>query len=112
MSKWIRKGDKVVVIAGNEKGKTGTVLSRTEERVVIQGINIRKKHLKRKTKTPNSDIIEMEMPLHISNISVCDAEGKPVKLKVKIATSKSKEKELVYLDAGKEVVYRQVNKKN
>ena len=82
MSKWIRKGDKVVVIAGNSRGKTGEVISRTEERVIVQGINIRKKHAKRRTKAPGAEILEMEMPFHISNVALCNAEGKAVKAKV------------------------------
>ena len=47
MSKWIRKGDRVLVIAGNDKGKAGEVLSRDEDRVIVQGINVRKKHMRR-----------------------------------------------------------------
>ena len=42
MSKWIRRGDQVVVIAGNDKGKTGEVLGRTAERVLVQGVNVRR----------------------------------------------------------------------
>ena len=53
MSKWIRKGDKVVVTSGNDKGKTGEVILRKEDRVVVQGVNIRKKHVKRQQKTPS-----------------------------------------------------------
>jgi len=68
MSKWIRKGDKVVVIAGNDKGKTGNVIARDGDRVVIQGINIRKKHAKRRTQASMPTILEREMPLHISNV--------------------------------------------
>ena len=108
MSKWIKKGDKVVVIAGNEKGKSGEVLSRKEDRVVLQGINIRKKHAKRRTKTAASEIIELEMPIHVSNVSLCNADGKPVKVKVKV--SKSGAKELFYTEGGKEIKYRQVSK--
>jgi large subunit ribosomal protein L24 len=108
MSKWIKKDDKVVVIAGNDKGKVGTVLSRTGERVIIQGVNIRKKHTKRKTRVAASDILEREMPIHISNISLCNDAGKPVKIKVKLNDGN---KTLFYVDAGKEVVHRQIKKK-
>ncbi len=109
MSKWIRKDDKVVVIAGNERGRVGKVLSRAGDRVVIQGLNIRKKHVKRKTKTPKPEVMEMEMPMHISNVAVCDDDGKPVKLKVR--ESKKGEKELFYRAGEKEVLYRSVRKK-
>ena len=80
MSKWIRKGDRVVVVAGNDKGKAGEVLSRSEERVLVQGINVRKKHMKRTQEAQGPRIIEMEVPIHISNVALCDKEGTPLKL--------------------------------
>ncbi len=110
MSKWIKKGEKVVVIAGNDKGKTGDVIGRNGDRVLIQGINIRKKHAKRKTKAPGAEILEIEVPIHISNVSLCNADGKPVKVKVR--QNKDGAKELFYLDKGKEVSFRQVSKKS
>lgn len=110
MSKWIKKGEKVVVIAGNDKGKTGDVIRRDGDRVLIQGINIRKKHAKRKTKAPGAEILEIEVPIHISNVSLCNADGKPVRVKVR--QSKDGAKELFYLDNGKEVSFRQVSKKS
>ncbi len=108
MSKWIRKGDKVVVIAGNEKGKSGEVIRRNEDRVLVQGINIRKKHAKRQQKAPGAEIIEMEVPLHVSNLALCNGDGKAVKAKVR--TNKSGAKELYYLEGEKEVTLRQVRK--
>lgn len=84
MGKWIKKGDRVLVIAGNDKGKTGDVLSRSEERILVQGINMRKKHLKPTQQTQGKGrIIEMEIPIHISNVCLCDKEGKRVQEKVK-----------------------------
>lgn len=108
MSKWIRKGDKVVVIAGNEKGKSGEVIGRNEDRVLVQGVNIRKKHAKRQQKAPGAEILEMEVPLHVSNVALCDGDGKAVKAKVR--TNKSGAKELYYLEGEKEVTLRQVRK--
>lgn len=108
MSRWIKKGDKVVVIAGNDKGKTGDVISRSEDRILIQGVNIRKKHAKRKTKAPGAEIIEMEVPIHISNVALCTADGKPVKVKVR--QSKTGTKELFYREGDKEVSLRQLSK--
>ncbi len=107
MSKWIKKGDKVVVISGNDKGKVGEVLRRHEDRVVIQGVNIRKKHVKRRADKGPGDIIEMEVPIHVSNVSLCGAEGTPVKLKVRM---KDGNKELFYLEGQKEVIHRQIKK--
>ena len=109
MSKWIRKGDKVVVISGNEKGKSGEVIGRKKDRVLIQGINIRKKHAKRKQKAPGAEILEMEMPLHVSNVALCNADGKPVKAKVRIS-KKNGVKELYYLEGEKEVTLRSIKK--
>lgn len=107
MSKWIRKGDQVVVTAGNERGKTGKVIGRQGDRVIVEGINMRKKHMKPKAQGAPR-IVEMEGSLHISNISIAGAEGKPVKVKVK--TDKKGDKQLVYLNKGKEVVHRAVKK--
>lgn len=66
----IRKGDEVVVIAGKDKGKRGTVLRRAgAEHVVVEGINRVKKHAKpNPVKGVVGGIIEKEMPLHISNV--------------------------------------------
>jgi large subunit ribosomal protein L24 len=106
MSKWIKKDDKVVVITGNEKGKVGKVLSRQGDKVVVQGLNIRSRHIKRRSRTPTPGIVEMETPFHISNVSICNEDGKPVKLKVR--HSKDGKKELFYLQDSKEVMYRQI----
>lgn len=108
MSKWIRKGDKVVVTAGNDKGKTGTVIARSADRVMIQGVNIRKRHLKAKNKAAGSQIIEMERPIHISNVSICDQNGKAVKLKVKLNENGSRD--LVFKSGGSVTVYRNIVK--
>ncbi|NGX27002.1 MAG: 50S ribosomal protein L24 [Chlamydiae bacterium] len=107
-NKWIRKGVKVVVIAGNEKGQVGNVLARDGDRIVIEGLNIRKKHVKPKQRM-QPGIVEMEGPMHISNVSLCDEDGKPLKLKVKIG--KEGKKELIFVKAGKEIIYRDVKKK-
>lgn len=109
MSTWMKKGDKVVVISGNEKGRSGTVQSLKGNYVVITGLNIRKKHVRPKSRA-SQGIIELEMPIHISNVSLCDSDGKPLKLKVKVG--KEGQKQLVYSAGNKEVVHRQVKKSN
>lgn len=111
-NKWIRKGDRVLVIAGNDKGKTGEVLSRTEDRVLIQGVNVRKKHMKHTQQTQQMQgqagrIIDREVPIHISNVALCSAQG--TRLKVSVKQGKDK-RELVYKAAGKQTVYRAVKK--
>lgn len=106
MSKWIRKGDRVLVVAGNNKGKSGEVLSRSEDAVIIQEVNMRKKHLKKTQEAQGGRIIEMEMPIHVSNVCLCDKEGKA--LKVRSRTNKEGARELVYGAKNKETVYRSV----
>lgn len=107
MSKWLKKGDKVLVVAGNDKGSTGTVLFKKGSRVVVQGVNIRKKHVKRRTEAQRSEVISFEAPIHISNVRICNEENKPIRLKVRV---KDGSKELYYLDGDKEKVYRQLKK--
>ena len=105
MSKWIKKGDKVIVVSGNYAGKTGEVLSRKEDRVFVQGVSIRKKHMKRRAQSGPGEIIEMETPIHISNVSICSSEGKPVRLRARVVNGI---KELYYRDGHNEVVHRKV----
>ncbi len=99
----LKKGDTVIAIAGNEKGQTGTILSRKGDRILVQGLNVRKKHVKKSEANPQGGVVELERPVHISNLRLC-IEDKPVKLKVKLVDSDSKE--LYYVDNGKEVKYR------
>ena len=68
----IRKGDQVVVIAGKDKGKRGTVARRVDaERVVVEGVNRVKKHVKpNPVKGVVGGVVDKDMPLHISNISL------------------------------------------
>lgn len=108
MSKWIRKGDRVLVMSGNDKGKAGEVLSRDDNRVVVQGINMRKKHMRRTQEVQGGRIIEMEMPIHISNVRLCNKDNQPLNIAVKI--EKNGERSLVYREGAKKVVYRSVKK--
>lgn len=68
----IRKGDQVVVIAGKDKGKRGTVLRRVDaEHVVVEGVNRAKKHVKpNPVKGVVGGVVDKDMPLHISNVSL------------------------------------------
>ncbi len=105
-NKHIRKGDKVVAIAGNYRGQTGTVLSRTEDRVLVQGLNFRKKHLKKSQSHPNGTVLSVERPIHASNLMICVEGDTPAKIKVEI--SKKGQKSLYYMKDGKKMTYRQV----
>jgi large subunit ribosomal protein L24 len=68
----IRKGDQVIVIAGKDKGKTGTVARVVgEERLVVENVNIAKRHIKANPQTGEpGGILDKEMPLHISNVAI------------------------------------------
>jgi large subunit ribosomal protein L24 len=70
----IRKNDNVMVIAGNDKGKTGKVLKvfRKDSRVIVEGINLRKRHTKPSQTNPQGGILEKESPIHISNVMIMD----------------------------------------
>jgi large subunit ribosomal protein L24 len=71
MANRIRKGDDVIVLAGKDKGKRGTVLRVLDERVVVENINLVKKHVKpNPNKGEQGGIVDKEMPLHISNVAV------------------------------------------
>lgn len=78
MAAKIKKGDKVVVLAGKDKGKTGQVLSviPTETKALVQGINLVRRHQKQ-TASQDSGIFTKEAPIHLSNLAVADAKGKP-----------------------------------
>ncbi|RYZ81777.1 MAG: 50S ribosomal protein L24 [Proteobacteria bacterium] len=70
----IKKGDQVIVIAGKEKGKQGTVLSVTGDRIKIEGLNMVKKHKKANQATgAEGGIIAQEAALHISNVAIFNA---------------------------------------
>lgn len=70
----IKKGDTVVVITGNDKGKKGRVLEviRKTDRAIVEGVNLMKKHTKPNAETPQGGIVEKEAPVHISNLMLVD----------------------------------------
>ncbi len=74
----VKKGDKVIVIAGKEKGKTSTVAQvlREENKVVLEGLNLMKKHTRPKKAGEKGGIIEMAMPIHSSNVKLADKKAK------------------------------------
>ena len=78
----IKKGDTVYVNAGNDKGKTGKVLEvlRDKERVIVEGVNMVSKHTKPNSKAPQGGIIKQEASIHISNVNLVDAAGKPTRI--------------------------------
>jgi large subunit ribosomal protein L24 len=74
----IKKGDKVRVIAGKDLGREGTVtrVINERDRVIVDGINVAKRHQRAQGQTMQGGIIDKEMPLHVSNVAlICDACG-------------------------------------
>ena len=72
----IRQGDTVKVIAGKDKGKTGTVLATQKgtDQVVIEGVNVVKRHQKNRRTRSQGQIIEKSMPVHVSNVALMEGD--------------------------------------
>ena len=86
----IRKGDKVVVLAGKDKGRTGEVLRvlPKEDRALVRGINIVVRH-QRQTQNQEGGLIRKEAPIHLSNLAVADPkDGKPTRVGFKVEGDK------------------------
>ena len=82
----IRKGDRVVAISGKDRGKSGVVLEvrPDEQRVVVEGVNIMKRHTKAGSRNQSGGIVQREAPIHVSNVMPwCEAEGKPSRILMK-----------------------------
>ncbi len=110
MARHIRKGDTVIVTAGNDRGVTGEVLRviPKTDRVVVQGINVRSKHLKPSQASPQGGIIRREMPIHISNVSPV-VGGKPTRVRFEVRKDGSKAR--VAVRGGKDLHIRHGSKK-
>ncbi|MCQ2152956.1 MAG: 50S ribosomal protein L24 [Bacteroidales bacterium] len=88
---YIKKGDTVYVNAGNDKGKTGKVLSVSPEksRAIVEGINVVSRHTKPNSKQPQGGIIKQEAPVHISNLQLIDPKSqKPTRIGHRIENGK------------------------
>jgi len=85
MAAKIRKGDKVVVLAGKDKGKTGSVLQvfPTDTRATVQGLNLHRRHTKQSA-AQDAGIYTREAAIHLSNLALVDATGKPTRVGFKI----------------------------
>jgi large subunit ribosomal protein L24 len=82
MAAKIRKGDRVVVLAGKDKGRQGAVLKvfPKDERVLVEGLNIVHRHTKPSQGDPQGGIKNKEAPLHVSNVAIVDSKGKPTRV--------------------------------
>ncbi|HAY2612959.1 TPA: 50S ribosomal protein L24 [Enterococcus faecium] len=74
---FVKKGDKVKVITGKDKNKEGVVLAAfpKKDKVIVEGVNVVKKHQKPSQAAPQGGIVEMEAPIHVSNVMVVDSTG-------------------------------------
>jgi large subunit ribosomal protein L24 len=90
----VRKGDQVEVIAGNHKGSTGKVLEvlARKQRVLVEGVRMIKKHMRKSQDNPQGQIAEREGPIHISNVKVVERGDRNGKDKGKAAKSAEKPK--------------------
>lgn len=89
----VRKGDRVEIIAGKDKGKKGKVLFALpeEERVVVEGVAMIKRHMRPTQKVPQGGIQEREAPVHVSNVQViCPSCGQPTRIGHRTAESGKK----------------------
>ena len=87
----IKKGDTVYVNAGNDKGKTGKVLTviTGKDRVIVEGVNVISKHTKPNAKQPQGGIIKQEAGIHVSNVQLLDPSlNKPVRVGYKMVDGK------------------------
>ena len=107
-NKTIRKGDKVQAIAGNCKGQVGTVINRIGDYATVTGLNLKKKHTRKSQVNPQGGLVDVERPIHLSNLVVCSPTNKPVKLRKKV--NKSGEKELYFKEGNKDILHRNMKK--
>ena len=91
----IRKGDTVMVIAGDDKGKTGRVLSVDEvkRRVIVEKVNFVKRHTRARSQTQQGGILEKEAPIHLSNVMLYDPKaGRGVRVGVRFSKDGKRER--------------------
>ena len=102
MASHVRKGDSVIVTAGNDRGTVGEILRviPKEDRVVVAGVNIRTKHVKPTQQNPQGGLLRQEMPIHISNVSPA-VDGKASR--VRFDTKKDGSKVRVAVRNGEEL---------
>jgi large subunit ribosomal protein L24 len=82
MAAKVKKGDRVVLLTGKDKGRSGSVIKvwPKEERVLVEGLNMVKRHTKPSQGDPNGGIKNKEAPVHVSNVALVDSAGKPTRV--------------------------------
>jgi large subunit ribosomal protein L24 len=86
----IKKGDRVVVLSGKDKGRTGDVVKAMpkEGKVIVSGINVHARHRKPSQLNPQGGIERKEAPLHVSKVAIATAEGKPSRVRFEVRDGK------------------------
>jgi large subunit ribosomal protein L24 len=79
----IKKGDKVVILSGKDKGKTGEVTKAfpKDSKVIVSGVNIATRHRKATQQNPQGGLDRFEAPLHVSNVAIATADGRPTRVR-------------------------------
>jgi large subunit ribosomal protein L24 len=91
----LKKGDKVVVLAGKDKGERGEILKmlRPRNKAIVQGVNMVKRHTAPSQTDPAGGIVAKEMPIHLSNLAIEDPkDGKPTRIGVRTLKDGTKER--------------------
>jgi large subunit ribosomal protein L24 len=90
MAAKIKKGDRVILLAGKDKGRTGNVtrVIPKESRVVVSGLNLVQRHTKPSQGDPQGGIKRKEAPVHVSNVAIVDSNGKPTRVGFRIEGDK------------------------
>jgi large subunit ribosomal protein L24 len=90
MAAKIKKGDRVVVLTGKDKGRQGRVLKvlPQEQRVVVEGLNIVQRHTRPTQFDPQGGIKNKEAPLHLSNVAIVDSQGKATRVGFRVEGDK------------------------
>ncbi len=86
----IKKGDRVVVLSGKDKGRTGEVVRAMpkEGKVIVSGINVHARHRKPSQINPQGGIERKEAPLHVSKVAIATADGKPTRVRFEVRDGK------------------------
>ena len=86
----IKKGDKVVVLSGKDKGRTGEVVKAMPKdgKVIVSGVNVHARHRKPSQVNPQGGIERKEAPLHVSKVAIATADGKPSRVRFEVRDGK------------------------
>jgi len=91
MAQHVRKGDLVYIRSGDDRGRTGKVLRVVpkKQQFIVEGVNVHRKHVRPSEKNPQGGVVDIELPVHISNVSPV-ADGKPTRVRFETRPDGSK----------------------